>query len=285
MPRMGDGRPSAPLVYLTHIHKTGGTSLCRMARGLSLRTPAQYSSWGNCNFNCLAYDRLLKGALLPELDFIANEGPLVPLAPTSPGRSTFHWTVLREPCERLKSHYKQVHAVFQPPFACQTPRCRRDRMGQPQMLNSSFEVFANGMLKSTYGGGCEHHSWYAAGLLPVDNFQVRMLCGPRCAAEHVPPGGVGAEHFRLALEQLDKLNVFATTLELLTTWPDEWRLVAGRLGQGWLHRYANMSREGVLQSHGSVMDCQKVQPALHWDQKLYDYVGKRRRKEHRVPVE
>jgi hypothetical protein len=102
-----------PLVYATHIHKTGGSSLCVAARDqLQLRVPPHYPGlWGNCNFNCSHYELLhakdergRKMLGLVAIDFAANEAPLVPLrAPDV--RRVVRMIVFRDPCRRSISHY------------------------------------------------------------------------------------------------------------------------------------------------------------------------------------
>lgn len=93
------------LVFLSHIHKTGGSSLCLAAEQQRLRVPPQYADWGNCNFACAWYDALHSGSdemsELASLDFVANEGPLVPLrAPRS--LRVLHLIVARSADPRLK---------------------------------------------------------------------------------------------------------------------------------------------------------------------------------------
>ena len=188
-------RPQQPqsLTYLTHIHKTGGSSLCATAKQLGMRTPLEYPGrWGNCNFNCEQYSLLYGGNRsasttarldLGAYDFVANEAQLVTLHSALPRSRPFvHLVVLRAPCQRTISHYLQEVPIFQQPFACKTARCSADRLDAgEQLINSSFGSWFRLRRHNSFGIGCRTFDWYEQGTTTLDNFQTRMLCGPRCS--------------------------------------------------------------------------------------------------------
>ena len=236
-------RPHAKLVtYLVHIHKTGGTSLCRAAKRLRLRTPREYPGWGNCNFDCQLYDLLYRrentsGHAGPSLDldpydFVANEAPVVGLHSVSPrARQVVHLVVLREPCQRTRSHYLQEWSIFQPPFACNTTRCRQNRLDAGnKMVGSSFAAWFRLRRHNSFGIGCRAYEWYRDGTTTLDNFQVRVLCGPRCAS--IPFGGMVQADLTTALQRLERLEMVPTTLETLSS-PGGWGALLQLLGSPW----------------------------------------------------
>eukprot|EP00931_Biecheleriopsis_adriatica_P109157 TRINITY_DN83412_c0_g1_i1.p1 TRINITY_DN83412_c0_g1~~TRINITY_DN83412_c0_g1_i1.p1 ORF type:complete len:351 (+),score=66.95 TRINITY_DN83412_c0_g1_i1:69-1121(+) len=270
-----------PLVFFVHAHKAAGTSICRLAKHLKLKTPPQYKFWGNCQMNCSAMGTLYygedsskAGTLLDAFDFVGNEVPLVQLPPLPSGRPIVYVSVIREPCSRAVSHYYHVMSIYKKPFQCKTARCEYNRGKNPHLVDADFETWFTNAADQFSGIGCRSYDWFKIGVLRQENFQVRMMCGERCSSK--PFGSIDEEDYRYALQLMDRVGIEAFTLEQLVA-PDSkhWLHLRSSMGRRWALAHAAFPAHGgtknkTKQHAGKVTVCSpKVTAWLHFDYQLH----------------
>eukprot|EP01138_Halocafeteria_seosinensis_P014735 gb/GECG01015042.1/.p1 GENE.gb/GECG01015042.1/~~gb/GECG01015042.1/.p1 ORF type:complete len:401 (+),score=38.40 gb/GECG01015042.1/:1-1203(+) len=154
------------IMYFLHVHKAGGTTLCKLASQNGLRTAKK-----NCNVfvshkvpccgKTIAEQR--KFAATTEYDLVANEKYM----PDELDYGCFQYvTVLRDPRDRYVSHYLFARDVF---FG-------EKRMGK----------FADWVTHQP------------------DNYLLRVICGESCKS--IPRGQLNHTHLEFAKERLERFS-------------------------------------------------------------------------------
>jgi len=261
---------TAPFIYFLHIHKAGGTSLCEIARKQpGMRTPKsncnpekdKYRSW--IPLGTYSDSQLTNYMNKGQFGLVANEfSPITNLM--KPGLFTY-MTCLRDPLDRVLSHYKYVQ-IWWPEFL--KHKNWKHRPANKQFPWKSFVDFLNDNNRDlTETGEAEnrdefHHTIYP-NTFGYSNFQTHMLtaCGRACDSQSLA----------LAKERLDYFSVIVIV--------EEWHLSGALLRKyGWQgvenyhskkHQDTHSSARKVLANHPKELAFLIAQNEL--DLSLYEY--------------
>ena len=269
-PTPGAHMPKA--IYFAHLHKAGGSSMCRMAEANGLRITPRDA------FNCRPYsakDRriLYNGTLSMQCttlqnlsqhyDFIANEAGL-------PDDLCFdehitYVTVVRSPAARYLSYYLQVAALLRHGYMVPEyyyAHALRKQYGYPKVLQPPpFDAFLN-------------HSSANNGF--IDNAMTRFFAGQFARAKRGEP--LGEPELQRAMCNLRRFDV-VLSLETDFT-PAMLGTVLGwqKMARGGTTHNSNEKLASLPSATRSLLDAKTV-----LDQRLYEFARQLRNTSH-APV-
>jgi len=198
------------ILFFLHLHKSGGTSMCLLAKANGYRTRPYY----NCNvyfereklnvglFNntksCCGntIQQQIEFAQTNRYEFIANE---VGLADELDFTNYDYIVTLREPMSRYISHYEQTVALH------------RNRWFRKNKLGRWVDPGALDWIRGQQ-----------------DNYLLRKICGPKC--EKLPRGKLTEEHLEQAKTRLGQfgaiiiLDKFQESLKILRS-KFNWKII------------------------------------------------------------